>query len=114
MDIRLIIPVCRSLFFPFSGTAYQLLDRDPHLLTWEDQRGWTPLHYAAYYRFDLILDLMLNKQNKVGYQFVPREDIPPPHFVAIFKGTFMDFKSDQCTCDFSSSKYTAHYGVSRG
>ncbi|KAL1822417.1 hypothetical protein ACET3Z_009195 [Daucus carota] len=35
-------------------TAYDLLERDPHLVTWEDHRDWTPLHYAAYYGFDAI------------------------------------------------------------
>ncbi|XP_017240336.2 uncharacterized protein LOC108213104 [Daucus carota subsp. sativus] len=70
-----------------ADTALVLLRRNRHLVTWEDHRGWTPLHYAAYYGFDEIILEMLDKQDEVaGYQFVPRENIPPPFFVAVEQG----------------------------
>lgn len=79
--------ICNSSLFSFSDTALVLLRRNRHLVTWEDHRGWTPLHYAAYYGFDEIILEMLDKQDEVaGYQFVPRENIPPPFFVAVEEG----------------------------
>ena len=65
----------------------RILGEAKHLVTFADDQGWTPLHYAAYYGFDEIILEMLDKQDEVaGYQFVPRENIPPPFFVAVEQG----------------------------
>lgn len=34
----------------------------PSLVTYRDNKGWTPLDYAAYYRYDSILDEILKLQ----------------------------------------------------
>lgn len=53
-----------------------------HFLNFVDSEGWTPLHHAAYHEFDSILSVMIEAQEKVGYQFVYGERVATPFHVA--------------------------------
>lgn len=54
------------------------MTRSPRLVTCVDDDGWTPLHHAAYYRFDSVLDIIVNTQVSIRYQCVYREKVPTP------------------------------------
>ena len=57
-------------------------DNKLHFLNFVDSEGWTPLHHAAYHEFDSILSVMIEAQEKVGYQFVCGERVATPFHVA--------------------------------
>ncbi|KAL8092232.1 hypothetical protein AgCh_034499 [Apium graveolens] len=64
-------------------SIFGILGDDQHLVTYADSsRGWTPLHYAAYYAFDSALDVIVQAQTDVGYQFVSREKRTPLYIAA--------------------------------
>ena len=56
------------------------------LATFTEDNGWTPLHYAVYYEFDVILDAMIKAQKDVGYPFVYKDMETTPFYVAIERG----------------------------
>nr|XP_017238850.1 PREDICTED: ankyrin-3-like isoform X1 [Daucus carota subsp. sativus] len=59
-----------------------LLERAPHLVTYVDNRGWTPLHFAAFHKFDSILDDIIDMQKFVGYESLYGDKAPTPLCVA--------------------------------
>ncbi|KAL8122420.1 hypothetical protein AgCh_018949 [Apium graveolens] len=59
-----------------------IVRRAPRLVTYVDDDGWTPLHHAAYYRFDAVLVTIVNAQESIRYQCVYREKVPTPLCVA--------------------------------
>ena len=79
---------CNSLdhiFFP-SDAVLSLLRKAQNLATFTEDNGWTPLHYAVYYEFDVILDAMIKAQKDVGYPFVYKDMETTPFYVAIERG----------------------------
>lgn len=48
------------VLFLVSDCVRALLAKAPRLVTYGDQKGWTALHYAAYYKYDSILDDILD------------------------------------------------------
>lgn len=69
--------------FFLSESVFRLLRDDKRLVIYADSsRGWTPLQYAAYYAFDSVLDVIVQAQRDVGYQFVSREKRTPLYVAA--------------------------------
>lgn len=62
------------------------MKREKRLVTYADEEGWTPLHYAAYYKFDSMLDILLKAQESVRYQSVYGDKVPTPLMVAAEEG----------------------------
>ncbi|WOH14440.1 hypothetical protein DCAR_0933959 [Daucus carota subsp. sativus] len=65
-----------------AGPICQLFEDNKHFVNFVDSEGWTLLHHAAYHQFDSILGVMIEAQEKVGYQFVCRERVATPFHVA--------------------------------
>ncbi|XP_063940927.1 uncharacterized protein LOC108201186 isoform X1 [Daucus carota subsp. sativus] len=79
--VDLIMAIQRHDADPIS----KLLEGDQdnkHFLNFVDSEGWTLLHHAAYHQFDSILSVMIEAQEKVGYQFVCKEGVATPFHVA--------------------------------
>ncbi|XP_074357329.1 uncharacterized protein LOC141697043 isoform X2 [Apium graveolens] len=55
---------------------------DKHFLSFVDSEGWTLLHHAAYHEFDSILSVLIEAQEKVGYQFAFGDGLATPFHVA--------------------------------
>ena len=56
------------------------------LLSFAEEEGWTILHYAAYHGFDSILDVIIEGQMDVGYQFEYKDKVLTPLLVAAERG----------------------------
>ncbi|KAL8090981.1 hypothetical protein AgCh_040164 [Apium graveolens] len=63
-----------------------LLEDSKNLVTFEEENGWTPLHYAAYHEFDSILEAIIQAQEEVGHQFVYGNMVSTPFHVAVKHG----------------------------
>ncbi|KAL1822406.1 hypothetical protein ACET3Z_009184 [Daucus carota] len=63
-----------------------VLEDHVHLVVYDDHRGWTPLHYAAYHGFDSILDLLVITKESVECHIVYRENVPTPLHIAAKEG----------------------------
>ncbi|KAK1394050.1 hypothetical protein POM88_013106 [Heracleum sosnowskyi] len=50
----------------YTDCVRALLAKAPRLVTYGDHKGWTALHYAAYYKYDSILDDILDLQDQVS------------------------------------------------
>ncbi|KAL1826607.1 hypothetical protein ACET3Z_005019 [Daucus carota] len=83
-----------------------LLGENKHLASFVDHQGWTPLHHAAYYEFDSILDVIITALKDVGYQFV-YEDIITPFHLAVEGGYTSTVIQLMQIWPVSSSEYTA-------
>ncbi|WOH14435.1 hypothetical protein DCAR_0933954 [Daucus carota subsp. sativus] len=67
-----------------AGPILKLLEGEGNkdFLNFVDSEGWTPLHHAAFHEFDSILNVMMEAQEKVGYQVVCKEGVATPFHVA--------------------------------
>lgn len=70
----------------FSETVICHLGIAKNLVTFADDEGWTPLHYAAYHEFDSILGAIIQVQKEIGYQFIYTNRVQTPLLVAAEKG----------------------------
>lgn len=90
-----------TLFFP--ECVRLILERAPHLVTYDDNDGWTALHYAAHHKFDSVLEGIIEKQNFVGYQSVYGDKVQTPLCVAAKEGhistviKLMDLLQSSCS-----------------
>ncbi|XP_063942698.1 uncharacterized protein LOC108206743 isoform X1 [Daucus carota subsp. sativus] len=87
-------------------SVLHLLGENKHLASFVDHQGWTPLHHAAYYEFDSILDVIITALKDVGYQFVYEDMITPFHLAAEGGYTSTVIRLMQMW-PVSSSEYTA-------
>ncbi|KAL1826608.1 hypothetical protein ACET3Z_005020 [Daucus carota] len=55
-------------------------------VTFKEDNGWTPLHYAVYHEFDSILGAIIEAQEDIGQQFVYENLVPTPFHVAVIHG----------------------------
>lgn len=69
-------------FILFTESVIHLLGDAKDIVTFVDDEGWTPLHYAAYHEFVSILDVIINALNDVKYQFVYKDKVSTPFHVA--------------------------------
>ncbi|XP_074374830.1 uncharacterized protein LOC141715252 [Apium graveolens] len=74
-----------SFIFTLSELVYSLLEYDKHLAAYNKTgtSGWTALHYAAFYKFDQIIEDIISAQKDVGYSLSNKE---PPLILAVQKG----------------------------
>ncbi|XP_063942609.1 uncharacterized protein LOC108208771 isoform X2 [Daucus carota subsp. sativus] len=67
-------------------SVLSLLRKAKKLVSFTEDNGWTPLHYAVYCEFDSILDAIIKAQKEVGYSFVYRNMESTPFYVAVRHG----------------------------
>lgn len=96
VKIELLHVIKNNIYISFSESVFNLLEEDETLVTYEDHRRWTPLHYAAFYKFDSVLEMIVEKQRRAKYQFVANKDVfaETPLIVAVREGhtsTAMEF-----------------------
>lgn len=90
------------------------------LVTYADlTRGWTPLHYAAYHGFDSVLEVIVQTQREVNYEFVSREKGSPLHIAAERGHTstviiLMQLLPDSCVHIDHEGQNMLHSAVVRG
>ncbi|KAL1826609.1 hypothetical protein ACET3Z_005021 [Daucus carota] len=88
-------------------SVIRILGEAKHLVTFADDEGWTPLHYAAYQEFVSILDVIIKALKDVKYQFVYGDMVSTPfHLAAECKYTSTVIRLMQ-SWPASSSAYTA-------
>nr|XP_017233106.1 PREDICTED: serine/threonine-protein phosphatase 6 regulatory ankyrin repeat subunit A-like [Daucus carota subsp. sativus] len=88
-------------------SVIRILGEAKHLVTFADDQGWTPLHYAAYQEFVSILDVIIKALKDVKYQFVYGDMVSTPfHLAAECKYTSTVIRLMQ-SWPASSSAYTA-------
>ncbi|XP_063940786.1 uncharacterized protein LOC108201513 [Daucus carota subsp. sativus] len=67
-------------------SVLNLLEKAKTLVTFTEDNGWTPLHYAVYYEFDWILDAIIKAQNDLEHPFVLQEMEKTPFYLAVKHG----------------------------
>lgn len=70
------------MYFIYIDCVRIILERAPRLVTYGNNVGWTPLHLAAYYRFDSVLKIIVDTQVSTRYQCVYKDGVPTPLCVA--------------------------------
>ncbi|XP_017232772.2 uncharacterized protein LOC108206862 isoform X1 [Daucus carota subsp. sativus] len=81
-----VLALIRAIQDLDKDAVLRLLGNAQNLATFTEDNGWTPLHYAVYYEFDVILDAMIKAQKDVGYPFVYKDMEATPFYVAIERG----------------------------
>nr|XP_017233149.1 PREDICTED: uncharacterized protein LOC108207200 [Daucus carota subsp. sativus] len=85
-DPKDVLALIRAIQDLDKDVVLSLLGKAQILATFTEDNGWTPLHYAVYYEFDVILDAMIKAQKDVGYPFVYKDMETTPFYVAIERG----------------------------
>ncbi|WOG86483.1 hypothetical protein DCAR_0205692 [Daucus carota subsp. sativus] len=68
------------------GSVLCLLKDARHLVTFKEDNGWTPLHYAVYHEFDSILDALIKAQKDEGHSLVYADMESMPFYAAVKHG----------------------------
>ncbi|KAL8090661.1 hypothetical protein AgCh_039916 [Apium graveolens] len=83
-DHKDVVPLILAMKRRDKDSVLRLLEGTKNLVTFTEDNGWTPLHYAVYHEFDSVLGAIIGAQEDVKHQFV--YEIPTPFHVAVERG----------------------------
>ncbi|KAL8118192.1 uncharacterized protein LOC141723618 [Apium graveolens] len=83
-DHKEVVPLILAMRRRDKDSVLRLLEGTKNLVTFTEDNGWTPLHYAVYHEFDSVLGAIIGAQEDVKHQFV--YEIPTPFHVAVERG----------------------------
>lgn len=97
-----------------SESVISTLRKANHPVNYVDDIGWTPLHYAACYKFDSVLKIIATAQASAEYEVVYEKKIPTPLCVAAKEGhtstltRLMELLPDSCIVANSEGQNILH------
>ncbi|WOG86470.1 hypothetical protein DCAR_0205676 [Daucus carota subsp. sativus] len=102
-----VLDLIRAIQELDKDSVLSLLGKAKKLVTFKEDNGWTPLHYAVYYEFDAILDALIKAQKDLEHPFDYENMEATPFYVAIERGytstlvrlmeLWPDLSSDECS-----------------
>ncbi|XP_017236814.1 uncharacterized protein LOC108210071 isoform X2 [Daucus carota subsp. sativus] len=102
-----VLDLIRAIQELDKDSVLSLLRKAKKLVTFKEDNGWTPLHYAVYYEFDAILDALIREQKDLEHPFDYENMEATPFYVAIERGytstlvrlleLWPDLSSDECS-----------------
>ncbi|KAL8093080.1 hypothetical protein AgCh_035097 [Apium graveolens] len=78
--------LCAAIIGRDKESVISILRRANHPVNYVDDIGRTPLHYAAFYKYDSVLEMIVNAQGSVESEVGYKKKIPTPLCVAAKEG----------------------------